>query len=102
MTDRRALVAVVCLFLIWGGADAQEVDFRGQAAASFVSSDADARQLRADFRYQPDLTVSVPVGASSDLTGFVAGEFLYSSRIWSLDDACLLYTSDAADDYLTV
>ena len=87
MTDRRALVAVVCLFLIWGGADAQEVDFRGQAAASFVSSDADARQLRADFRYQPDLTVSVPVGASSDLTGFVAGEFLYSSRIWSLDTA---------------
>jgi hypothetical protein len=90
MPERRTIRDVGCVVLsmavAWGGAaGAMEVDLRGQAAASFVSSDAEARVLRADFRYQPDLTITLPTSGTTDLTGFVAGEALFRSSIRSLD-----------------
>lgn len=85
MSRHRTLGILLAVLSLGRVAGAAEADLRGQAAVSFVSSDAEARVLRADFRYQPDLTVTLPVGATTDLTGFVAGEALFRSRIRSLD-----------------
>jgi hypothetical protein len=85
MTGRQSVGILIVALVIGARAQAGDADLRGQVAASFVSSDAEARVLRADFRYQPDLTLRVPLGDTTDLTGFASGEALFRSRIRALD-----------------
>lgn len=66
---------------------AGEVDIKGQAALSLITNDNEPRSLQADLRYQPDLTVTLPVGSFRSLTAFASGEVVYQSKIVSFDQA---------------
>ena len=64
---------------------AGEVDFKGEAALSLITNNIEPRSLRADLRYQPDLTVTLPVGSFRSFTAFASGEAVYQSQIVSFD-----------------
>jgi len=66
---------------------ATEVDLQGELGLSLTTNDIAPRSLRADARYQPDLTVTLPLDSYRSLTAFASAEALYRSDIESFDRA---------------
>jgi hypothetical protein len=85
----KCWISFLLLFAAWGvgPGSAGEVDLKGEAALSLITSDIQPNALRADLRYQPDLTVTLPLGSFRSFTAFASGEAIYESRIVSFDQA---------------
>lgn len=87
MTGFKFAIILVLLGIPAVAVAATGIDLRGQAAISLVAGDTEPRFVRADLRYQSDLTLVFPLGGFRDLSVFASAEALHRSRITSFDQA---------------
>jgi hypothetical protein len=87
MSSRVVTFILLTTWLHTGWGLAAEVDLQGELGLSLTTNDIAPHSLRADVRYQPDLTVTLPLDSYRSLTAFASAEALYRSDIVSFAQA---------------